>query len=85
MKLFYGNPSPAKTAETIMKRHPICVCPEADLFALASIFTNHGYRHLPVVEDLNLLGVVSRRDVMKALDQYYRDWMRNRKPRKIPG
>ena len=83
-ELFYGNPSPPQTAATIMKKHPVCVCPEADLFALTSIFISHGYRHLPVLDDYDLLGIVSRRDVLKSLDQYYREWSRTRDREKFP-
>lgn len=48
---FYGSPMPPQTAGTIMRRHPVCVAPETELFTLVSIFVHHGYRHLPVVED----------------------------------
>lgn len=70
---FYGLPAPLQTARTIMRKHPVCVSPETELFTLASIFSSHGYRHLPVVENDELLGIVSRRDVLKAMDEYYRD------------
>ena len=56
-----------------MRRHPVCVSPETELFTLASIFSSHSYRHLPVVEDDALIGIISRRDVLKALDEYYQD------------
>jgi CBS domain-containing protein len=70
---FYGCPSPLQTARTIMRMHPVCVSPETELFTLASIFSSHRYRHLPVVEHDELLGIVSRRDVLKAMDEYYQD------------
>ena len=73
--VFYGEPSLPQTAETMMKKHPVCVGPDADVFTLTSIFINHNYRHLPVVEGENLLGIVSRRDVIRSLDQYYRKWV----------
>jgi CBS domain-containing protein len=84
-ELFYGNPSPPQTAETIMKKHPACVEPEIDIFTLSSIFTSHRYRHLPVVRDQNLLGIVSRRDILKSLDEYYRDWVRTRDRERFPA
>ncbi|KAA5542765.1 CBS domain-containing protein [Roseiconus nitratireducens] len=74
-ELFYGNPSPSLTARTMMQRHPVCVCPKTDLFTLASIFTSHKLRHFPVVEEGVLVGIVGRRDVLKAMDRYYRDWV----------
>ena len=72
-QLFYGNPAPALTAEMIMKRHPVCVATDANIFTLASIFIHHQLRHLPVVEEDRLLGIVSRRDVLEELDKYCRD------------
>jgi len=78
---YFGVPSPQQTAGTLMRRHPVCVAPETDAFSLSSILVSHGFRHLPVTVGEQLLGIVSRRDVMKALDAYYRDRAResNRK------
>ncbi|MDX1570270.1 MAG: CBS domain-containing protein [Xanthomonadales bacterium] len=50
----------------IMRVHPMCIRPQTDLFTLATIFMQHGFRHLPVVEDGVLLGVVSRRDALEG-------------------
>lgn len=72
-ELFYGNPSPPQTARTIMKRHPVCVQPGTNLFTLASILVNHKLRHLPVVENDILVGIVSRRDVLQAMEKVYRE------------
>ncbi|MCA9040123.1 MAG: CBS domain-containing protein [Planctomycetaceae bacterium] len=71
-ELFFGNPSPAQTARTVMTSHPICVAPETELFSLVSVFTSHHLRHLPVVENGVLLGLVSRRDILKAMELYYK-------------
>jgi len=72
-ELFHGGTQQAKTARMIMKKHPICVPSDIDLFTLASIFVSHGYRHLPVTEDNQLLGIISRRDILRAIDAYYRE------------
>lgn len=58
----------------IMRTHPVAVRPETDLFSLAAIFMQHGFRHLPVVAANMLQGVVSRRDVLKALLGHYHTW-----------
>lgn len=81
---FYGTPAPAQTAATIMRRHPVCVQPDTELFTLASIFVNHGYRHLPVVENGELLGIVSRRDILKAMNEYYEQKCQDRDQQKHP-
>lgn len=71
---FYGSPAPVQTAGTLMRRSPVCITPESDLFAAAEVFISHDYRHLPVTEEGVLLGILSRRDVLKAIDAYYRKY-----------
>lgn len=83
-ELFYGNPAPRLTAELIMKRHPVCVSPDTNIFALASIFMSHQLRHLPVVDNHRLLGIVSRRDILKELDHYYREASKMREDERNP-
>lgn len=58
----------------VMRTHPVAVRPEADVFTLAAIFMQHGFRHLPVVAANMLQGMVSRRDVLAALLEHYRSW-----------
>jgi CBS domain-containing protein len=71
---FFGNPSPPQSVRTIMRKSPVCVSPDTDVFGLATIFINHDFRHLPVTSDRGeLVGIVSRRDVLSAIDKYYRD------------
>ena len=72
-ELFYGSPAPQLTAAHIMKRHPVCVTPDTNIFALVSIFMSHRVRHLPVVENDRLVGIVSRRDILKELEEVYRE------------
>ncbi len=58
----------------IMRPNPISVRPETDLFTLAAIFMQHGFRHLPVTVSQVLQGVVSRRDVLGALMEDFHHW-----------
>jgi CBS domain-containing protein len=83
-EIFFGFPFQPQTARTMMKRHPVCVEPETDIFALASVFVSHRYRHLPVVQEGRLLGIVSRRDILKALDEFYRLEEENRTLKRTP-
>ena len=73
-EMFYGGSSQPQTAATIMKKHPICVAPEADVFELTSIFVSHEKRHVPVVDgEHNLLGLISRREILRSLETFYRE------------
>lgn len=67
-EIFYGDPN--ITVESMMKHIPVCVSPETDVFTVSSIFIQQGYRHLPVVRKTLLLGVVSRRDVLRGLNDF---------------
>lgn len=68
-EIFFANPD--QTVAAAMKRHPVCVSPKTDIFTLASIFTQHNVRQLPVVaEDHELVGIVSRSEVLRALEHY---------------
>ncbi len=83
-EMFFGSPAPQQTVATMMKRHPVCVEPDMDVFTLASIFVNHSYRHLPVATDGRLLGIVSRRDILHALNDYYQNAFRDRSSKRFP-
>ena len=76
--------TPGRTVESVMKRHPVCVSPDDDLFTLASIFIHHGFRHLPVVQDQVLVGMVSRRDVLWALCDYHKEMNHQEEERRFP-
>jgi CBS domain-containing protein len=41
--------------------------PEMDLFGLVHLFLNAGVRRLPVVADEHLVGIVTRRDVLRVI------------------
>ncbi len=76
-QMFGGIPRQPMTVATIMKRHPVAITPETDVFAIASILNSHGYRHVPVVDQQNRLqGLVSRREVLVALNKYFDDEQR---------
>jgi CBS domain-containing protein len=83
-EVFFGSPAPRQTVNTMMKRHPVCVEPEMDVFTLASIFVNHRYRHLPVAAEGRLLGIVSRSDILLALNSFYQEAFKDRKSKKFP-
>ena len=43
------------------------VKPNSDLFSVADVFLQHNFRRMPVVEGKILVGQISRRDVLRAI------------------
>jgi CBS domain-containing protein len=70
-EVFYGIPEPPSVRHC-MKKHPISITEDTDLFVIASLLVSHRYRHLPVVgHDNELKGIVSRREVLRAMKSCY--------------
>jgi CBS domain-containing protein len=55
------------TVAEVMTRSVTCVRPEASLEAAAALIHEHNIRRLPVVDAGELVGIVSRADLIKAL------------------
>ncbi len=49
-----------------MTDEPDCVAPDLSVQEAFTSLAEHGYRHIPVVEDRKLVGVVSMRDLMRV-------------------
>ena len=60
-----GSGGNAPAAEW-MTRHPDTIEPADTMDQAASLMIHGGYRHLPVVEDGRLVGIVSIRDLMRV-------------------
>src|SRR5436189_4224271 len=56
----------ADTVAQWMTADPDCVAPDVDATSAFTSLAEHGYRHIPVVEDDRLVGIVSMRDVMRV-------------------
>jgi acetoin utilization protein AcuB len=52
----------------LMSAAPEVVPPDADLHEVLVKMNRHGYRHLPVVEDGQLVGIITDRDVRLAVN-----------------
>jgi CBS domain-containing protein len=51
----------------VMTRHVLSIGPDDDVVAAARLMGEKRIRHVPVVQDGNILGVVGIRDVMRSL------------------
>lgn len=56
------------TLDTIMTRDPMAVTPSMSAHEAIAIMLDHGFRHLPVVDDGKLLGIVSVRHLLRAVE-----------------
>ena len=52
----------------VMTANPICLSPHDNAIDALRVMQDGGFRHLPVVEDAHLLGIVSRYDVRAEED-----------------
>ena len=63
--------TPAGLVKDFMNSNPQWVSPEQSILTLADLFINGRFHRYPVVDDGRLVGVISRRDVMRAMGQHY--------------
>jgi CBS domain-containing protein len=51
----------------IMSEYPLATTPGADVADVAQVMLDHDVRSLPVLENRKVIGIVSRRDIVKAM------------------
>ncbi len=61
----------SQPVKELMTAKVITCVPQDDLMSAASVMTERRFRHLPVVEQGKLLGIISIGDVLKAQRDYY--------------
>lgn len=62
-----GRSSRDTRVREIMTPDPVCVSPEESIQECMEIMNSRHIRHLPVLENLKLSGMISIRDVIKAV------------------
>ncbi|MCA9710101.1 MAG: CBS domain-containing protein [Myxococcales bacterium] len=60
---------PQGVVEDFMTRNVHTIPPRMDIYFAAGLFLANPYRRFPVVEAERLVGIISRRDVLKALQR----------------
>jgi CBS domain-containing protein len=60
------RPVPPSTVHQIMAAHPVTVTPDADVADAADLMLQHDVRSIPVVEGRKVVGIVSRRDILRV-------------------
>jgi CBS domain-containing protein len=61
-----GNDLKAASISEWMTAEPVTTSPDAESEEAAQMMAAHGFRHLPVMDDNQVVGIVSLRDVMAA-------------------
>ncbi|MEU4424770.1 CBS domain-containing protein [Actinoplanes sp. NPDC024001] len=51
----------------VMSEYPLVTTPAADVADVAQVMLDHDVRSLPVLENRTVIGIVSRRDILKAM------------------
>ena len=62
-----GKASKNTPAREIMSENVVCVTPKQSVAECMALMTDNHFRHLPVIEDGKLVGVISIGDVVKAI------------------
>lgn len=62
-----GRDPRGTTVSEVMTRNPYCVCPETSVGEAIELVAERRFRHLPVTEDGEVVGVLSSRDLTQWL------------------
>ena len=66
---YHGEPG--GLVKEFMSDNPQWVGPEQSILTLADLFINGRFHRYPVVDNGRLVGIISRRDVMRAMGKHY--------------
>jgi len=58
------------TVRSIMRTDFPSVAPHTDIYSLAQLFVQHNVRRFTVIENRKLVGQLSRRDVLRAMEEF---------------
>ena len=64
-----GKASPTTTIAEVMSENPICVVPDQTVEQCMALMTDKAIRHLPVLENNRMIGIISIGDLVKNIIQ----------------
>lgn len=62
-----GEPPTEATVRDFMTTDVVTVAPDADIYYVAGLFSNHHFRRLPVVDDERIVGAITRFDLLRVV------------------
>jgi signal-transduction protein with cAMP-binding, CBS, and nucleotidyltransferase domain len=68
--LFDQKPSSVKV-EGIMEKNMVTISPEVDLFDALILMRDNNIRHLPVMDNRNMIGLLTSKDILKIQPQLF--------------
>ncbi len=73
--LLYGgfHRVPDDTVDAYMHKAPKTVASDTDIITVAQIFMQSAFRRLPVVDDGKLVGQITRRDIVRGMQSYFKE------------
>jgi CBS domain-containing protein len=67
---FSGNAAETKVAE-VMTREVVTFTPDTDIEILVNFCAKRRMHRVPIVDGKSVVGIVSRRDILREMDQIY--------------
>lgn len=67
----YYHGTPGGLVSERMTPDPVSVSPESSILTLAEMFIKNGFHRYPVMDNGRMVGIISRRDVMRAMAKHY--------------
>jgi CBS domain-containing protein len=71
LMIYAYDQMPAGVVSEFMSTEMFSVHPDIEIFQLADLFLSRVYRRFPVVEDGKLIGQITRRDLLRAIQDYW--------------